>query len=151
MRRVRARDTQPERQVRSLLHRYGFRFRLHVRTLPGTPDIVLPRHGAVVLVHGCFWHGHGCARSKLPQTRQEFWRNKIGANRARDEDDARRLRELGWRILVIWECALRGRSRLSTDLVAMFSRNFLFGDEVEVFIEGERPSPPHEGQTSRDH
>lgn len=105
MSRVRGRDTKPERIVRSMLHRMGFRFRLHRRGLPGTPDIVLPGHRKIVFVHGCFWHGHdGCARSKRPETRREFWDNKIDATIKRDEKCGKELRELGWNVLTVWEC-----------------------------------------------
>jgi len=102
---VRSRDTTPEKFVRSLLHRLGYRFRLHRKDLPGCPDIVLPRHRAVVFVHGCFWHAHRCkAGDRLPATNTEFWRNKRNENVIRDRAAIGRLRRLGWRILVVWEC-----------------------------------------------
>lgn len=108
MGRVKGKDTKPERLVRSALHRLGFRFRLHVAGLPGTPDIVLPRHRTVVFVNGCFWHGHaGCKRASLPKTRPEFWQSKISANKRRDLRSIRRLRSLGWRVITIWECRVR--------------------------------------------
>lgn len=105
---IRARNTGPERLVRSLLHRQGFRFRLNARDLPGHPDIVLPRHHAVVLVHGCFWHGHGCALFRWPQTREDFWRDKIRRNQDRDQMVRNALLDAGWRVGTVWECALRG-------------------------------------------
>ena len=105
---IRGRDTKPERVIRSLLHRRGFRFRIDVRDLPGRPDIVLPRYHAAVFVHGCFWHGHTCPLFKWPQTRPEFWRAKIARNRANDAKALAALAALGWRVAVIWECALRG-------------------------------------------
>jgi len=105
---IRGRDTKPERVIRSLLHRRGFRFRLDVRELPGRPDIVLPRYRAVVFVHGCFWHGHGCPLFKWPRTRTEFWREKIARNRANDARALAALAAQGWRVAVVWECALRG-------------------------------------------
>jgi DNA mismatch endonuclease (patch repair protein) len=106
---IRGRDTAPERIVRSLLHRAGFRFRLHRRDLPGRPDIVMRRHRTVVFVHGCFWHAHsGCPLAKEPATNAEFWRAKLRANRERDRRAVERLLELGWRVAVIWECAVRG-------------------------------------------
>ncbi len=107
---IRARNTQPERLIRSLLHRRGFRFRLDVRELPGRPDIVLPRYRAVVFVHGCFWHGHDCAFFKWPKTRPEFWREKINRNRTNDARALAALAAQGWRIAVVWECALRGEA-----------------------------------------
>jgi DNA mismatch endonuclease (patch repair protein) len=102
---VRSRDTKPEKFVRSLIHRLGYRFRLHRKDLPGRPDIVLPRHRAVVFVHGCFWHAHRCkAGDRLPATNTKFWRNKRNENVVRDRSAIGRLRRLGWRILVVWEC-----------------------------------------------
>lgn len=108
---IRGRNTKPEILIRSLLHRHGFRFRLDVRELPGRPDIVLPRYRAAVFVHGCFWHGHDCALFKWPATRPEFWRDKIARNRANDAKAIAALAAQGWRVAVIWECALRGASR----------------------------------------
>lgn len=111
MRLVRSKDTAPELTLRSALHGAGLRYRLHDRRLPGKPDLVLPRFSAVILVHGCFWHAHGCRRSSLPATRTETWSAKFAANRARDERVVEELQERGWRVLVVWECALdRGKS-----------------------------------------
>ena len=104
---IRGRNTKPEILIRSLLHRQGFRFRLHVRDMPGKPDIVLPRYRAVVFVHGCFWHGHSCPLFKLPGTRPDFWREKIERNQNNDNRAKRELLADGWRVGVIWECALR--------------------------------------------
>lgn len=107
---IRSHDTKPELAVRSWLHRAGLRFRLHVRDLPGSPDIVLPRWGAVVFVHGCFWHRHrGCARAATPSTRRAFWTAKFRSNVERDERNRRALRRLGWRTRTIWECSLGPR------------------------------------------
>ena len=107
---IRGKDTKPERIIRSALHRSGFRFRLHRRDLPGSPDIVMPKFGAVIFVHGCFWHAHsGCPLAKEPTTNTGFWRTKLKANRARDEQAVTRLLDAGWRVLVVWECALRGK------------------------------------------
>lgn len=108
---IRGRNTKPEVLIRSLLHRRGFRFRLDARDLPGRPDIVLPRYRAVVFVHGCFWHGHDCHLFKWPQTRPEFWREKIGRNRSNDEKVRAALLASGWRVGIVWECALRGANR----------------------------------------
>jgi DNA mismatch endonuclease (patch repair protein) len=115
MSRIRGRDTKPEMLVRQGLHARGLRYRLHDRKLPGRPDLVFPRHGAVVFVHGCFWHAHGCALSKLPATRQDFWKKKLEGNAARDRRAIDALRADGWRVLVIWECALRGPGRKIED------------------------------------
>lgn len=117
---VRSMDTRPERAVRSILHALGLRFRLHADALPGKPDIVLKRHGAVVLVHGCFWHGHDCRKGKAPDTRREFWLPKLGRNRERDRAAETALRALGWRVLTVWECELLEPDRLAKRLAKEF-------------------------------
>jgi DNA mismatch endonuclease, patch repair protein len=105
MSRIRGRDTQPERAVRSALHRAGYRFRLHRKDLPGRPDIVLPKHRTVVFVHGCFWHRHpGCRFAYTPKSRADFWAAKFLANVERDQRNRRDLRRLGWRVITVWEC-----------------------------------------------
>jgi DNA mismatch endonuclease (patch repair protein) len=109
---IRGRDTRPEKAVRSFLHRAGFRFRLHVRDLPGRPDIVLPSHRVAIFVHGCFWHRHSnCRYAVTPGSRLNFWTEKFEANVQRDRKNIEALMESGWRVLLIWECALpRGRA-----------------------------------------
>lgn len=114
---VRATNTKPEIAIRRALFAYGFRFRLHRRDLPGSPDLVLPKHSAIVFVHGCFWHQHGCARSRLPSSRNNWWRKKLNGNAARDRYAIKSLRAQGWRVLVIWECALRGPVKRRESLV----------------------------------
>lgn len=104
---IRGKDTKPEWVVRRALHARGFRYRLHVRDLPGRPDIVLPRYRAVVFVHGCFWHGHDCPLFRWPKTRPGFWRAKIGRNQSNDQKHLIALRDAGWRVAIVWECALR--------------------------------------------
>ena len=105
---IRGKDTLPERQVRSALSRRGFRFRLHVKALPGRPDLVLRKWKTVIQVQGCFWHGHArCRYFKRPGSRKKFWREKIDANRVRDRRALKALEDLGWRWIVVWECALR--------------------------------------------
>ena len=111
---VRAKDTKPEMMVRRLVHSLGYRFRVHRRDLPGVPDLVFPARRKVIFVHGCFWHQHGdptCWRSRIPKTRREFWGPKLKANVARDASVRKALRELGWDLLVIWECQLGVRNR----------------------------------------
>jgi DNA mismatch endonuclease (patch repair protein) len=108
---IRGRNTTPEILVRRLLHKLGFRFRLHVRDLPGKPDIVLPRYRAVIFIHGCFWHGHDCHLFKWPATRPDFWREKIGRNQSNDTRACKSLLDDGWRVGVVWECALRGADK----------------------------------------
>ncbi len=108
---IRGTDTKPELLIRRALHAQGFRYRLHQRDLPGCPDIVLPRHHAVVFVHGCFWHGHHCHMVKKPATRTVFWENKIAGNVARDRRAIGSLQQEGWKVAIVWECAVRGRCR----------------------------------------
>lgn len=108
MSRVNGLNTKPEVLVRSLIHRMGYRFRIHRRDLPGNPDIVLSRHGKVIFVHGCFWHGHKkCPRSKRPTTNESFWNKKLDNNIKRDKRFFRAIRQLNWKVLVIWECETR--------------------------------------------
>lgn len=108
MQAVRRFDTVPEMVVRRLLHQMGYRFRIHRKDLPGSPDIVLPRYRKIVLVHGCFWHGHeGCKRARLPTNNADTWWAKIKGNQARDQRNLTALRKLGWDVLVIWECELK--------------------------------------------
>jgi DNA mismatch endonuclease, patch repair protein len=115
MSRIRGRDTAPEMLIRRALHARGYRFRLHDRKLPGRPDLVFPKYKAIILVHGCFWHGHDCHLFKWPATRREFWQQKISQNQNRDAKVASRLEEEGWRALVVWECMLKGRARIDLD------------------------------------
>ena len=117
MSRIRGRDTKPELTVRSLLHRMGFRFRLHVRQLPGCPDIVLRRRKAVIFVHGCFWHRHHkCPFAYTPKSRTEFWLEKLKGNVARDRKALLALRREGWKPLIVWECELQDEERLARKL-----------------------------------
>ncbi|PZN99483.1 MAG: very short patch repair endonuclease [Hyphomicrobiales bacterium] len=109
---IRGKNTKPEMVLRKGLHAAGFRYRLHARDLPGRPDIVFPRHRAVLFAHGCFWHGHDCHLFRWPSTRQEFWTTKINRNREVDTRSEQALAEAGWRLGVVWECALKGRTRL---------------------------------------
>jgi len=117
MRQVKSEDTSPERLVRSLLHRLGYRFRLHRRDLPGSPDIVFPGRKKAIFVHGCFWHGHSCPRgARIPKTNTDYWLKKIAKNKERDRRRLEELRDLGWDVLVVWECETKNidalRSRL---------------------------------------
>lgn len=108
MSRIKGKNTKPEVFVRKYLFANGFRFRLHVKSLPGTPDIVLPKHKTVIFVHGCFWHAHeGCKDFKPPTTRPEFWAEKFRKNRERDEKHRQQLQALGWKVIVVWQCGLK--------------------------------------------
>lgn len=133
---IKGRDTKPELLLRSGLHRSGFRFRLHAPELPGKPDIVFPRYNAALFAHGCFWHGHDCHLFKLPSTRQEFWRTKIERNQAVDARATAALIRMGWRVGVVWECALKGRTRLPLDDVIMTCAVWLRGDMMWFEMRG---------------
>jgi DNA mismatch endonuclease (patch repair protein) len=125
MSRIRGRNTKPELLLRRGLHSRGLRFRLHRRDLPGRPDLVFPLHRAVIFVHGCFWHGHGCALCKEPATRTSFWASKIARNADRDQTASSEAMNLGWRVLTVWECAMRGPGRMHVNELL---------DRCEVFI-----------------
>ncbi len=107
---IKGKDTQPEVIVRKGLFRYGFRYRLHDKKLPGKPDLTFPKYKAVIFVNGCFWHGHDCKLFKWPKSNPEFWKKKITGNKERDKKNIHLLREQGWRTITIWECALKGKS-----------------------------------------
>ncbi|AJQ84923.1 DNA mismatch endonuclease Vsr [Xanthomonas oryzae pv. oryzae] len=116
MQQVRSKNTRPEKAVRSLLHSIGYRFRLHRKDLPGTPDIVFPSRRLVLFVHGCFWHGHGCRIGQLPKSRLDYWSPKIEANRARDQRKEAALAAEGWRVAVVWQCELSDLGALEARL-----------------------------------
>lgn len=122
MQQVKGKDTQPELHVRSMLHRMGYRFRLHRKDLPGTPDIVFPSRRVVVFVHGCYWHGHGCRIGQLPKSRLEYWEPKIAANRERDRRKETALVAAGWRVAVVWQCELGDAEKLAARLRAILDR-----------------------------
>ncbi|WP_227421499.1 very short patch repair endonuclease [Pacificispira spongiicola] len=135
---IRGKDTKPEMIVRRGLHRRGFRFRLHDRSLPGRPDLILPRYHVAIFVHGCFWHGHDCPLFRWPRTREDFWRDKIGRNRERDRNAAERLQEAGWRILTIWECAFRGKTDADHDATLNRAADWIAnGATGEAILRGE--------------
>jgi len=133
---IRGTNTRPELLLRKGLHAHGFRFRLHDRFLPGKPDIVLPRYHAVIFAHGCFWHGHDCHLFKWPATRPEFWRTKIGRNREVDQRTDAALAEAGWRQAIVWECALKGRTRLPLEEVITACADWLRSDRQRIEIRG---------------
>ena len=110
---IRSKHTSPERIVRQVVHSLGWRFRLHCNGLPGQPDIVLARLRSVVFVNGCFWHRHNCSDGRLPRTNSEYWIPKLARNRARDAENHRLLKQLGWRVLIVWECETRPKCRSS--------------------------------------
>jgi DNA mismatch endonuclease, patch repair protein len=113
MQAIKSRDTAPELTVRRLAHGLGYRFRLHRKDLPGRPDLVFPRLHKVVFVHGCFWHGHNCARgARVPLQNRDYWTKKVGRNRERDQVARAALVELGWRVAIVWECELKDESAI---------------------------------------
>jgi DNA mismatch endonuclease (patch repair protein) len=123
MGRVRGKDTKPEMLVRQLVHRMGYRYRLHRRDLPGIPDLVFSNRGKIIFVHGCFWHRHGsCKLTRWPKSKLEFWKPKLEENRRRDRANQRALRARGWKTLVVWECQIGHLERLETTI-----RKFLEG------------------------
>ena len=109
---IRGKNTQPELLIRKALFVRGFRYRLHDASLPGKPDIVLPKYRAIIQINGCFWHGHNCPLFRMPSTRPEFWQKKINGNRRRDTINSQKLEIMGWRVLTVWECALKGKYKL---------------------------------------
>lgn len=123
MGRIKGRDTRPEMVVRRILYGLGYRYRLHRKNLPGKPDITLAKLRTIIFVHGCFWHSHpGCRRATIPATRQEWWREKLEKNAARDRANQLRLSELGWRIVVVWECETKRPRDLTDRLVSELTR-----------------------------
>ncbi len=114
MSQISGKDTKPEMMVRKFLHGNGFRYRLHVKDLPGKPDLVLPKYNSVIFVHGCFWHAHeDCKYFKLPQTNTDFWKEKLYRNKERDESHIQELEEMGWNVVIVWECKLKSKPRSS--------------------------------------
>jgi DNA mismatch endonuclease, patch repair protein len=117
MSRIRGKDTKPEYVIRKGLFARGFRYRLHVRSLPGCPDLVFPKHRAVVFVHGCLWHKHNCKSFQWPKTNAAFWRNKICGNSGRDKKNMMKLNAAGWKVLTVWECAVRKKPTKFVEMV----------------------------------
>lgn len=136
---IRGKNTKPEMMVRQGLHARGLRYRLHVRTLPGSPDLVFPFRRAALFVHGCFWHGHDCHLFRMPSTRPEFWAGKIARNCEVDARSAAALVEAGWRVGVIWECALKGRARLPLVTVLDTCAMWVRGKALTLEIRGTEP------------
>jgi DNA mismatch endonuclease (patch repair protein) len=139
---IRGKNTKPELIIRRGLHARGFRYLLHDKRLPGKPDLVFPKHRTVIFVHGCFWHGHDCHLFKWPKTRMGFWRKKIERNREIDECALVALAASGWRCCVIWECALKGRSRLAPDEAIRRAANWLQSRTKKLEIRGNKRHDP---------
>lgn len=133
---IKSKDTKPEMIIRSKLHRLGFRYRLHDMHLPGKPDLVFPKYKALILVNGCFWHGHSCHLFRLPKSNKEFWKNKIEGNRERDVRNLNAYRELGWRVSIVWECALKGKEKLDADSVVVRIADWILHGVGDLEIQG---------------
>ncbi|QMV26691.1 DNA mismatch endonuclease Vsr [Brucella sp. BO3] len=133
---IRATNTKPELIVRRALHAGGFRYKLHDRSLPGKPDIVFPRYHAVLFIHGCFWHGHDCHLFRMPTTRPEFWLEKIKRNREVDQRVDEQLSGAGWRIGVVWECSMKGRTRRDLAEIIGLCADWLHGSIPRLEIRG---------------
>lgn len=134
---IQGKNTQPELVLRSVLHREGFRFRLHRRDLPGRPDMTFPRYRAVLFVHGCFWHGHHCHLFRWPSSREAFWREKISRNVERDRKQIAELADLGFRTGIVWECTMKGRSCLALDEIVRACSRWLHSGEQEFDLHGD--------------
>lgn len=133
---IRGSHTKPEIQVRKSMHAAGLRYRLHVRDLPGKPDLVFPKYKAVIFVNGCFWHHHNCHLFKWPTTRKEFWKTKIDRNVANDAKAEAALREQSWRIATVWECALKGKSRVDFESAMRSLVKWVKSRESTITIRG---------------
>lgn len=131
---IRGKNTKPEILIRKALHAGGYRFRLHRKDLPGAPDIVLPKYRAVILINGCFWHGHACGLFKWPQTRPDFWREKIEANIARDQRNLSKLKKLGWRVCILWECEVKSAGETRRREVICRIMDWLASESAEIHI-----------------
>ena len=138
MRGIRAKNTKPEMQVRRMLHKAGFRYRLHDRRLPGTPDLVLPKYRAAIFVSGCFWHGHDCKFFRMPTTRPEFWQAKIARNRLNDDKARERLSASRWRHATVWECALRGREPAAISATGKRLATWIKSDRKVCSLRGDK-------------
>ena len=137
---IRSCDTKPELIIRKELFKRGYRYRLNDKQLPGKPDIVLKKYNAVIFVHGCFWHRHDCELFKWPETRKEFWRKKINSNKNRDSEVMDKLQKSDWRVLQIWECAIKGRNRKSVKEVTKEVSDWLNSDITLREIQGKEIS-----------
>ena len=127
---IRRENTEPELLLRSALHKSGLRYRLHYKSLPGSPDIVFPKFHVVLFVHGCYWHSHGCYKSSTPKSQRDFWINKFKANQERDQRNIKSIQEQGWRVIIVWECALKGKTSLPISTVVETIKTWLHSDSV---------------------
>ena len=136
MARVGSKDTKPELLIRKGLHVLGFRYRLHVRELPGKPDLVFSRYCSVIQVNGCFWHGHSCPRCRMPSSNREYWNRKVARNKERDAENRQLLLDDGWRVLTIWECAITGKWKLGLNQVLKLASEWLLSTKPLFELKG---------------
>ncbi len=135
---IRGKNTRPETAIRKSLFARGYRYKLHDSALPGSPDMVFPKYHAVIFIHGCFWHGHNCAFFRMPSTNRKFWKEKIGGNRVRDARYRAKLLTEGWRVMTIWECAIRGRPALALERVCAKAGRWLSSSSRSATLRGGR-------------
>jgi len=140
MRAVKSKNTKPELQIRKHLHSLGYRYRLHSKKLPGKPDLVIQKYNTAIFINGCFWHGHDCPAFTWPKTRSDFWKEKISGNIKRDADNINQLSKLGWRVMIIWECALKGKEKLDLDDIGKNIVTWLASDRQTMIIRGKGKS-----------
>jgi len=133
---IKGKDTRGELAIRKGLHKLGFRYQLHRKDLPGKPDLVFPKYNAVIFVNGCFWHAHNCHLFKWPSSRPEFWQEKINSNKIRDANNLNKYIGIGWRVLIIWECSMKGKTRRNLNEVINTAANWLLYDSQNAEIEG---------------
>lgn len=137
---IRSKNTKPEIYLRKGLHARGYRYRLHGKNLPGKPDIIFPKYFAVLFVHGCFWHGHDCHLFKMPKSNIDFWHNKISRNKELDHIVIEKLTAIGWRVGVVWECAIKGKTRLSPDVLFERIEAWLHASHTQLNFEETLPN-----------
>lgn len=133
---IKGKNTKPELVIRSGLHALGFRYRIHVKTLPGKPDLVFPKYKAALFIHGCFWHGHGCHLFKWPSSRIDFWTTKINRNKEIDQISVEKLQTAGWRVGTVWECSLKGKTRLPLADVIEKCGQWILSEQDTLEIKG---------------
>ena len=132
---IKSKNTKPELIIRKALFGNGFRYRLHDKKLPGKPDLVLPKYRTVIFINGCFWHGHNCHLFKWPSTRKAFWKDKIGRNQSRDALAGRQLKKFGWNVIVVWECAIKGKSRIELpEVISSIESGILAGNSIVLSL-----------------
>lgn len=133
---IKSKDTRGEMAIRKGLHKLGFRYQLHRKDLPGKPDLVFPKHHAVIFVNGCFWHAHNCHLFKWPSSRPDFWQEKIISNKIRDNSNIKKYIDISWKVLIVWECSLKGKTRRNLNEVINTAANWLLYDSQNAEIEG---------------